>query len=78
MIKEILEAIDEGIVNFKVGDLVNIKSKWEDSEDDGVFEIIEITKNRALIRTITHKGKFRFIPTEKVLLSYLEPERNKK
>ncbi len=59
---------------FKVGDMVRIKPQYQDSKDDGEFEIIEINGARAFIRTITHAKSFsRVVPTDLVKLSMLEP-----
>ena len=54
---------------LKVGDKVRIRPEFQDSDDDGEFEIIEYNGSRALIRPL--KSDLKIVPTENVKTSML-------
>jgi flagellar biosynthesis/type III secretory pathway ATPase len=64
MFRELFEA------NFKVGDKVRIKKQYQDSEDDGEFEVIEFNGQRTMIRKLD--SKLKIVPTENVKTSMIE------
>ena len=55
--------------SIKVGDVVRIKPQYQDSEDDGEFEVIEFNGRRALIKSL--KSKLKIVPVENVNTSFL-------
>ncbi len=61
-----LSEADKGI---KKGDTVRIEDKYQDSKDDGKFEVVDIGKGRAHIKSLD--SKLRLVPTEVVKIDHI-------